>query len=90
MSHQEKIIGLTPWESLLRLDDLKETVWSKDFRSFEQLVEFRRLSGLTYGRTQVQRWLAHLVAQNKVRMEVGRVKNHTGLMVKAVRYIFVK
>lgn len=89
-TQRETVVGDTPWEALLKIDATPETQWSKDHRSFEQLVELRKLSGLPYGEKQVQKWLRHLIALKKVRLDYGLVKGRTGTLVKASRYIFLK
>lgn len=89
-THRESVVGDTPWEALLKVEAVQETQWTKDHKSFDQLVELRRLSGLTYGHMAVRRWLCALIAQGKIRREWGLQKGDTGVLTKACRYIFLK
>ena len=87
--NEVRIVGDSPWEALVKVESIKETNWSKDHRSFEQLRELRRLSGQTYGNNQMQRWLKHLIVSGKVRADRGREKNINGHFGPVVRYIFI-
>lgn len=73
------------WAALLETELRSESVFTEHHRSFEQLVELRKLAGLPYGRNSTHNWIADLVAKKKIRLDRGT----DGKRKNVGKYIFL-